>query len=232
MLPCMLNVAMFECVICTTCSVHKDCFSWYSYLLLMMISIFACCVMTELVLVSTQEHCDRLVAARLACDIMGTNTIIVARTDAEAATLLDSNIDKRDHPFILGVTNPSAGSLQDALAKVGPGNHDTATKEWEVKANLRTFGDAVLEKINSIPDGRMRQSMLNAWNAADPDTLSNADARRVADRLFGRDNSIYFGKFTCHCSVVPDATVVINAALTTPVYSVYISCRLGNVSRS
>jgi len=40
------------------------------------------------VLVSTQEHVDRLVAARLACDILGTNTILIARTDAESATLL------------------------------------------------------------------------------------------------------------------------------------------------
>mmetsp|Transcript_23675 Transcript_23675/g.36533 ORF Transcript_23675/g.36533 Transcript_23675/m.36533 type:complete len:568 (+) Transcript_23675:25-1728(+) len=149
------------------------------------------------VLVSTQEHCDRLVAARLACDIMGTNTIIVARTDAEAATLLDSNIDKRDHPFILGVTNPVAGSVQDALAKAVPGNHDAATKAWEAKATLRTFGDAVLDKINSIPNGPTRQNMLNTWNAADPDTLSNAEARRVADRLFGRDNSIYFDWDAC-----------------------------------
>ena len=67
------------------------------------------------VLVSTQEHCDRLVAARLAADILGTDTILVARTDAEAATLLDSNIDGRDHPFILGVTNPSLPSLRDTL---------------------------------------------------------------------------------------------------------------------
>jgi len=51
------------------------------------------------VLVSTQEHIDRLVAARMAADILGSNLIIVARTDAEAATLLDSNIDRRDHPF-------------------------------------------------------------------------------------------------------------------------------------
>ena len=51
------------------------------------------------VLVSTQEHIDRLVAARMAADILGSNLVIVARTDAEAATLLDSNIDWRDHPF-------------------------------------------------------------------------------------------------------------------------------------
>jgi isocitrate lyase len=40
------------------------------------------------VLVATQEHIDRLVAARLASDVLGTSLIIVARTDAEAATLL------------------------------------------------------------------------------------------------------------------------------------------------
>lgn len=51
------------------------------------------------VLVSTQEHIDRLVAARLACDILGVDLVLVARTDAEAATLLDSNNDGRDHPF-------------------------------------------------------------------------------------------------------------------------------------
>jgi isocitrate lyase len=49
--------------------------------------------------VSTQEHIDRLVASRMAADILGSNLIIVSRTDAEAATLLDSNHDGRDHPF-------------------------------------------------------------------------------------------------------------------------------------
>lgn len=51
------------------------------------------------VLVSTQEHIDRLVGARLAADILGSNLVLVSRTDAEAATLLDSNNDARDHPF-------------------------------------------------------------------------------------------------------------------------------------
>ena len=56
------------------------------------------------VLVPAQEHCDRLVAARLQADILGTSTLIIARTDAEASTFLTSNIDKRDHAFILGAT--------------------------------------------------------------------------------------------------------------------------------
>merc|ERR1711988_1707135 len=57
------------------------------------------------VLVSTTEHCDRLQAARLQADIMGTDTIVVARTDAEAANMIDSNFDVTDQPFILGTTN-------------------------------------------------------------------------------------------------------------------------------
>ena len=93
------------------------------------------------VLVSTQEHVDRLVAARLACDILGTGTIIVARTDAEAATLLDSNIDGRDHPFILGVTVPGVEALQDATDSAG-----SVTQNWAIRAKLMTFGEAVISK--------------------------------------------------------------------------------------
>lgn len=59
------------------------------------------------VLVSVDEQIKRLNAARFQLDIMRVPGIIVARTDAEAATLLDSNNDSRDQPFILGATNLS-----------------------------------------------------------------------------------------------------------------------------
>src|SRR5262245_33118952 len=54
------------------------------------------------VLVPTQEFIQKLIAARLAADIMDAPTIIIARTDANSATLLTSDIDERDHPFITG----------------------------------------------------------------------------------------------------------------------------------
>jgi isocitrate lyase len=54
------------------------------------------------VLVPTQEAIHKLVAARLATDVMGVPTIIVARTDADAANLLTSDIDPRDQAFITG----------------------------------------------------------------------------------------------------------------------------------
>ncbi len=57
------------------------------------------------VLVPADEQIKRLNAARLQLDIMGVPGIIVARTDAEAANLLDGAGDERDQPFVLGVTN-------------------------------------------------------------------------------------------------------------------------------
>jgi isocitrate lyase len=52
------------------------------------------------VLIPTSAHIRNLTAARLAADIMGVPTLIVARTDAEAAKLLTSDIDERDRPFV------------------------------------------------------------------------------------------------------------------------------------
>ncbi len=54
------------------------------------------------VLVPTREAVDKLVAARLAADVLGVPTLLVARTDAEAANLITSDIDERDLPFITG----------------------------------------------------------------------------------------------------------------------------------
>lgn len=54
------------------------------------------------VLVPTQEAVQKLVAARLAADVMGVSTILLARTDADAADLITSDCDEYDRPFIRG----------------------------------------------------------------------------------------------------------------------------------
>ncbi len=54
------------------------------------------------VLVPTKEAVNKLVAARLAADVMGVPTILLARTDAEAGNLLTSDIDDNDRPFVTG----------------------------------------------------------------------------------------------------------------------------------
>ncbi len=52
------------------------------------------------VLVPTQEAINKLIAARLATDVLGTSTLVIARTDAEAANLITSDIDERDVKFV------------------------------------------------------------------------------------------------------------------------------------
>ena len=54
------------------------------------------------VLVPTQEAVQKLVAARLAADVQGVPTVVLARTDANAANLLTTDIDERDTPFVTG----------------------------------------------------------------------------------------------------------------------------------
>lgn len=54
------------------------------------------------VLVPTQEAIQKLVAARLAADVCGTPTVLIARTDANAANLLTSDVDENDRPFTTG----------------------------------------------------------------------------------------------------------------------------------
>src|SRR5512140_1143118 len=54
------------------------------------------------VLVPTQEAVQKLIAARLAADVLGVPTIVLARTDAEAADLLTSDVDENDKPFLTG----------------------------------------------------------------------------------------------------------------------------------
>jgi isocitrate lyase len=54
------------------------------------------------VLIPTQQHIRTLTSARLAADVAGTPTVVIARTDAEAATLITSDVDERDKPFVTG----------------------------------------------------------------------------------------------------------------------------------
>ena len=65
-------------------------------------SVKKCGHMGGKVLVPTREAIEKLTAARLAADVMGVPTIIVARTDAEAADLLTSDVDDNDKPFCTG----------------------------------------------------------------------------------------------------------------------------------
>ncbi len=74
------------------------------------------------VLVPTQEAIQKLVAARLAADVMGVPTVLIARTDADSARLITNDIDERDKPFITGERTPEGfwvvkNGLEAAIAR-------------------------------------------------------------------------------------------------------------------
>ena len=74
------------------------------------------------VLVPTSQFIRTLVAARLAADVMGVPTLLIARTDADSARLLTSDIDPQDHEFMTGERTPEGfqritGGLDCAIAR-------------------------------------------------------------------------------------------------------------------
>ena len=142
------------------------------------------------VLVGVDEQIKRLNAARFQLDVMNVPGLIVARTDAEAATFLEGRSDERDHPFILGATNVDLPTykvgylailqqlrelgVEDArghlLFKISPEEYDEAGA-WlartgvarEVEASVREFqrSGAPVEDLLENVESRY----LEAWLA-------------------------------------------------------------------
>jgi isocitrate lyase len=85
------------------------------------------------VLLPTQQAITHLIAARLAADVSNVPTIIVARTDANAAALLTNDVDERDHEFLTG-ERTAEGFYR---VRAGPGSGDCA---WDQLCRLRRHG--------------------------------------------------------------------------------------------
>ena len=136
------------------------------------------------VLVGVDEQIKRLTAARLQLDIMGVPGIIVARTDAEAANLLDNSGDERDHPFILGATArnvPSYKLATLALMRVFHGSgHETfngfqlyqvtdeeygAADEWLASTGLRRTAEEEAAGVIGQPEPRVEEAYDRALSA-------------------------------------------------------------------
>ncbi|MDT5412591.1 MAG: isocitrate lyase [Mycobacterium sp.] len=119
------------------------------------------------VLVPSDEQIKRLNTARFQLDIMRVPGIIVARTDAEAANLLDSRADERDQPFLLGTTNLKIPSYKSCFLAMVRRFYEAGFKElnghmlYALPAGEYAAADAWLER-HGIAD-------LIAQAAASPD---------------------------------------------------------------
>src|ERR1700761_6219324 len=104
------------------------------------------------VLVPSDEQIKRLNTARFQLDIMGVPGIIVARTDAEAANLLDSRADERDQPFLLGTTNLKIPSYKSCFLAMVRRFYEAGFKElnghmlYALPAGEYATADAWLER--------------------------------------------------------------------------------------
>ncbi len=104
------------------------------------------------VLVPTSEFVNKLIAARLAADVLDTPTLIIARTDAESATLLTSDIDTRDQKFLTGertnegfygVTNGMEACIARGLAYAPYADMIWMETSHPDLDEARTFADAI-----------------------------------------------------------------------------------------
>ncbi len=119
-------------------------------------SVKKCGHMGGKVLVPTREAVAKLTAARLAADVMGTPTLVIARTDAEAADLVTSDVDPLDKPFMTGERTVegfyrSKPGLEQAVSR-GLAYSEVADMVWcetgkPDLAYAKAFADAIHKKF-------------------------------------------------------------------------------------
>jgi len=119
-------------------------------------SVKKCGHMGGKVLVPTREAVAKLTAARLAADVMGTQTLVIARTDAEAADLVTSDVDDNDKPFLTGERTVegfyrSQAGLEQAISR-GLAYSEVADMVWcetgkPDLAYAKAFAEAIHRKF-------------------------------------------------------------------------------------
>jgi len=111
---------------------------------------------------------------------MGTDTLIVARTDAEAANMIDTNFDEIDQPFILGTSNTSLTHQVDVTRNLQAGEDPTALQQaWTEAAALCTYSQAI---ARNMAGKGCDASKIDEWNSRS-ESLGWAAAKELASEM-------------------------------------------------
>ncbi|CDH08350.1 probable Isocitrate lyase [Zygosaccharomyces bailii ISA1307] len=145
--------------------------------------------------VPVQEHVNRLNTIRMCADIMRSDLVIVARTDSEAATLLSSSIDPRDHYYIVGATNPAVAEepfaeVMNAAVLQGCSGAELQQLEqqWIEKADLKLFHEAFRDEVQKSSLPNKKEILSKFYAKVGPYTgTSIREQRRLARELLGHD---------------------------------------------
>lgn len=148
------------------------------------------------VLVPTGEHINRLKAARFQWDVMGTENLVIARTDSESGKLLSSSIDVRDHEYILGVADPAVESLAETLASMEArgatgAEIDVFEAQWVKDTKLVTFDEAAAAHFQShgVSDDKVAAVYTSAVTA---DRDMGITARRKLAESLTPGHAVYW----------------------------------------
>jgi len=159
------------------------------------------------VLVPTQEAVQKLISARLAADVCGVPTLLLARTDAEAATLITSDVDEWDKPFVTGQRTPEGfynvkNGLEQAISR-GLAYAPYADLVWCETGTpdlgfAREFAEAVLAEnpnkllaYNCSPSFNWKKNLDDATIAKFQDELSQMGYKYQFITLAGIHNMWY-----------------------------------------
>jgi len=132
------------------------------------------------VLVSEEEQIKRLSAARFQLDIMQVPGIVVARTDAESATLLDGRSDERDQPFILGATNLDVPTFKAAFLAILRRFKKLGIEELSGH-ELYATGD---DELGAADEWIERAGVAKLFDAAMADYAKNHVVDAALDKVF------------------------------------------------
>lgn len=137
------------------------------------------------VLVPVDEQIKRLNTARFQLDVMGVSGIIVARTDAEAAALVEGRGDERDHPFILGATSVNLPPYKITYLSLLKRFHDLGVEElnghllYSIPSDEYTIAEAWIDRTGVGAVAKEQSEALREGKVNVDSALARAEERLV-----------------------------------------------------